>query len=99
MIEASMRPLRFPSNFFASDLYLLSEGGKNELVDFLRKLQDNPFSPSILDESEERKGYYAKQVGDFVVYWTVGKSRVKSSELAPIDVLKVAPVSELQAMR
>jgi mRNA-degrading endonuclease RelE of RelBE toxin-antitoxin system len=82
--------LRFPSNFFSSDAHDLSPKERDALFTFLQELQKNPFSPDIIAETEQSKGFFAKRVGDLVVYWKPRMDKNDPSKVSSIDILKVA---------
>ena len=66
-------PIRVSPNFFEEDLHALSTSVRHELVNFLQKLQENPYDPEILNRAEsDKKGRWAYSFAPgYSVYWRV----------------------------
>lgn len=81
---ATTPPFRFPNNFFENDCHLLNDLEKSALVNFFRKLQNNPYSPSL---AEQKEGFYASEFSPRrVVYWKLVETKGK---LECIKVLRI----------
>ena len=76
-------PFRFYKMFFVNDIHELSPLEKSKIVQFLRRLLQNPDSPDF----EEVEGFYAFEFSPTrVLYWKLIR---KDNKLVGIDVLKM----------
>jgi mRNA-degrading endonuclease RelE of RelBE toxin-antitoxin system len=100
MEDTSVPPFRFYSKFFTNDCHELPSNVREKLFEFLQKLQQNPDSPSIPNQSQG--GFFAAEFNDgYVVYWKLQRGDIVSGPISHpavkrIDVLRIAKTRDLR---
>lgn len=84
--------LTFPADF-ADDWERFDDKTRTGIGNFLKRLQADPFDPTIAAMSEKNGGYYATRLGPVVIYWKLArKNESFENALAPPDAIYVLAV-------
>jgi hypothetical protein len=92
-------PIRFYFDFFEKDWHSLPDSVASALVNFLKKLEENPDDPRVLSHTEsDSKGRFAYEFApEYIVYWRV--VRKEPGEFIKLDSAKPVRIEVLAVLK